>query len=215
MKSVHALLLLPVLWACGNTQVAGTGSQTGNSVVAGRILSSDSAKGASGVVVYLRPLAWTSGQPAPAGGLDSTWTDTDGKYEFTGVPHDTYRIEARFLDSGWSRTVRAVAPQNQVTTGALHALGGLNMEVDLTDSTRGGEIDLYGLDRSIPIPDTGTGPASIHLIFEGLPVGLQTVRIWTKDGNFGDTAVRILPGVTTKLDFDNMNGVAEGPREDP
>jgi hypothetical protein len=40
-------------------------------------------------------------------------------------------------------------------------------------------------------------------------MGSRPVRIWTKDGNFGDTAVRILPGVTTKLNFDNMNGVAD------
>jgi hypothetical protein len=208
-------LLLPALWACGNTEVAGTGSQTGNSVVSGRILCSDSAKGAAGVVVYLRPLTWTSGQPAPAGGLDSTWTDTDGNYEFTGVPHDTYRIEARFSDSGWSRTVRADASQNRVSEGALHELGALDVEVDLTDSLRGGKLELYGLDRSITIPTSGTDDSGIHLIFDRLPVGLQTVRTWNNNRNFGDTAVSILPGDTVHLDFDSMNGKVEGPQEDP
>lgn len=215
MKSVHALLLLPVLWACGNTQVAGTGSQTGNSVVAGRILTADSTKGAAGVTVYLRPLSWTSGQPAAAGALDSMQTDSEGKYQFTGVPHDTYRIEARYSDSGWSRTVRAVAAQNRVSEGALHKLGALNVEVDLTDSLRGGRLELYGLDRFVTIPDTGVEGKGIHLIFDSLPVGLQTVRTWTIWRNFGDTSVSILPGDTVHLDFDSMNGVPEGPSEDP
>jgi hypothetical protein len=184
-------------------------------VVAGRILASDSTTGAAGVRVYLRPLSWTSGQPAPDGGLDSTLTDSMGDYQFAHVPLDTYRVEARLRDSGWSRTVRAIGSQNLVTTGALQRLGRLEMEVDLTDSTRGGELDLYGLDRSINIPDTGVGNESIDLYFDSLPVGLQTVRIWTRLRGYGDTAVRIYPDRTTYLDDDDMNGVPEGPREDP
>ena len=216
MRPIQALLLFCALWACDSSQqVAGSGSQTGNSVVAGRILASDSTTGASGVMVYLRPLSWTSGQSAPIGGLDSTLTDSHGDYRFAHVPVDTYRVEARQRDSGWSRTVRATGPENQVVTGALHRLGRLEMEVDLTDSTRGGELDLYGLDRSVAIPDTGVGKESIDLYFDSLPVGLQTVRIWTNGRDFGDTAVRIYPDSTTYLDDDDMNGVPEGPLEDP
>ncbi len=216
MKSIPALFLLSALWACGGSQqVAGSGSQTGNSVVAGRILASDSSTGATGVMVYLRPLSWTSGQSAPAGGLDSTRTDSLGDYQFARVPVDTYRIEARLRDSGWSRTVRAIASRNQVTTGALHKLGRLEVEVDLTDSTRGEDLELFGLDRSVAIPDTGVGNQSIDLYFDSLPVGLQTVCIWKMGRDYGDTTVRIHPDSTTYLDDDDFNGVPEGPREDP
>ena len=215
MKSIHALLLLPILWSCDKSQVAGSGSQTGNSVVAGRILTADSTKGAAGVTVYLRPLSWTSGQPAPAGALDSVHSDSFGNYKFTGVPHDTYRIEARYFDSGWSRTVRASADQNSVAEGALHRLGTLDVEVDLTDSLRGGSLEIYGLDRSIAIPTAGADDSGIHLIFDRLPVGLHTIRVWNNNKNFGDTAVHVTPGDTTHVDFDSMNGKPEGPLEDP
>lgn len=210
-----AVFLLTLIWACGDTQVAGTGSQTGNSVVAGRILDADSVAGAAGVTVYLRPLSWTSGQAAKPGALDSMRTDGEGDYRFTGVPLDIYRIEARISDSGWSRTVRATESENRVAEGALHKLGALDVEVDLTDSLSGGKLELFGLDRSIAIPTAGAHEDEIHLVFDRLPVGLQTVRIWTKGRNFADTAVRIKPGTTTYLDFDDMNGKAEGPHEDP
>jgi len=216
VRATRTLLLFSALWACGSPQqLAGSGSQTGNSVVAGRILASDSTAGASEVMVYLRPLSWTSGQPIPAAGFDSTRTNSLGDYQFTRVPLDTYRVEARLDDSGWSRTVRATSPWNQVSIGALHKLGRLKMEVDLTDSTRGGEVDLYGLDRSLAIPDTGVGDESIDLYFDSLPVGLQTVRYWSKGRDFGDTSVRIYPDSTTYLDDDDMNGGMQGPDEDP
>jgi len=214
VRPSQALLLFCALWACDSTQqVAGSGSQTGNSVVAGRILASDSTKGAAGVTVYLRPLSWTSGQPAPSGGLDSTLTDSLGRYQFGHIPLDTYCVEARLRDSGWSRTVRATGPLNVVVTGALHKLGILEVEVDLTDSTRGEKLELYGLDRSVDIPDTGTG--SVDLYFDSLPVGLQTVCVWHMGRDVGDTTVSIYPDSTTYLDDDDMNGVPEGPQEDP
>jgi hypothetical protein len=210
-----AFLLLPLIWACGDSQVAGSGSQTGNSIVAGRILAGDSARGAMGVIVYLRPLSWTSGQPAAEGALDSTWTDSEGMYRFAGVPHDTYKIEARLSDSGWSRTVRANSNDNRVSEGALHLLGSLDVEVDLTDSLQGGRLEIYGLDRAMVIPTGAPADSEIHVVFDRLPLGLQTVRIWTRNRDFADTAVRIQPGAITHLDFDNLNGVPEGPHEDP
>jgi len=166
-------------------------------------------------MVYLRPLSWTSGQPIPVGGFDSAWTDSLGDYRFSNVPLDTYRVEARLRDSGWSRTVRAVDPRNQVATGALHKFGMLEVEVDLTDSTRGERLELFGLDRSLSIPDSVPGQQSIKMYFDSLPVGLQTVCIWKMGRDYGDTTVRILPDSTTYLDDDDFNGVPEGPSEDP
>ncbi len=212
MKLVVPTLMLILCLGCDSQQVAGTGSQTGNSVVAGRIAPTDSVKNVSGVTVYLRPLRWTVGQGVPARGLDSTWTDAFGNYRFDSVPADTYRVEARRPGYGWSRTVRAYSPTVIVNTGSLQRWGRLTVEVNLSDSTWGGRLELYGLDRSVLLPDTGK--SEIKVVFDSLPVGLQTLRIWSHDSSFCDAAVRIGPDSTSSMDYEHLDGRSEGPRED-
>jgi hypothetical protein len=208
---VPALCLVLCL-GCDTQRVAGTGSQTGNSVVAGRMLPSDSVKTVAAVRVFLRPLSWTSGQVASSGALDSTWTDSVGNFRFADVPPDTYRVEARAPGFGWSRTVRADAPEVRIPADSLLPLGSLVVEVDLSDTLWGGWLEFYGLDRSVPIPDSGT--ADIQLEFDSLPVGLQTLRIWTHDSTYCDAPVRIGPDSTTKLDYESLDKRPKGPRED-
>jgi len=212
VKSVLPTLMLILCLGCDSQQVAGTGSQTGNSVVAGRIAPTDSVTNVAGVRIYLRPLRWTAGQGISAGGLDSTWTDSVGHYRFDSVPPDTYRVEARRSGWGWSRTIRADAPLAEVATGTLQRWGRLRVEVDLNDSIWGGRLELYGLDRGVPLPDTGY--SEIEVVFDSLPVGLQTLRIWSHDSSFCDAPVRIGPDSTSYLDYETLDGRPEGPRED-
>ncbi|HXP91647.1 MAG TPA: carboxypeptidase-like regulatory domain-containing protein [Fibrobacteria bacterium] len=205
-------LCLVLCLGCDTQQVAGTGSQTGNSVVAGRVLPSDSVKTVAGVRVYLRPIAWTTGQAAVGGALDSTWTDSLGNFRFTDVPLDTYRVEARGSGYGWSHTVRADAPQVQVPADSLQPWGRLVVEIDLSDTVLGGRLEFYGLNRAQPIPDSGS--SDIYVEFDSLPVGLQTLRIWAHDSTYCDAPVRIGPDSTTKMDYETLDGRPKGPRED-
>ena len=205
-------LCLVLCLGCDTQQVAGTGSQTGNSVVAGRILPSDSVKTVAGVRVFLRPLSWTSGNSASSGALDSTWTDSLGDFRFADVPPDTYRVEARASGYGWSRTVRADAPEVRIQDDSLQRWGSLVVEVDLSDTLWGGRLEFYGLDRSMPIPDSGT--SDILVRFDSLPVGLQTLWIWTHDSTYCDAPVRIGPDSTVNLDYETLDGRPKGPRED-
>jgi len=205
-----ALLLL--FAGCDTQQVAGTGSQTGNSVVAGRIVALDTAKAVGKVQVFLRPISWTSGRTAPIGALDSTVADAAGNYRFVEVPLDTYRVEARAPGYGWSRTILVDAPQVQVPTDSLQLWGKLIVEIDLSDTVLGGRLEFYGLNRAMPIPDSGTD--DIHVEFDSLPMGLQTLRIWAHDSTYCDAPVRIGPDSTTNLDYETLDGRPKGPRED-
>lgn len=212
MKRLIPSLMLVLCLGCDSQQVAGTGSQTGNSVVAGRIAPSDSVTSVGNVRIYLRPLHWTAGQAAPVGVVDSTWTDSFGNYRFESVLPDTYRVEARRAGYGWSRTVRAFAPVVFVDTGSLQRWGRLSVEVDLNDSVWGGRLEFYGLDKAVDIPAGSDSDITFHI--DSLPVGLQTVRIWSHDSSFCDAAVRIGPDSTTNLDYETLDGRPEGPRED-
>ena len=212
MKIVIPTLMLILCLGCDSQQVAGSGSQTGNSVVAGRIAPTDSVANVAGVRVYLRPLHWTVGQGVPPEGLDSTWTDALGNYRFDSVPADTYRVEARRPGYGWSRTVRADKPEVMVDTGGLLRWGRLVVDVELNDSTKSGWLEFYGLARSLKIPDTGK--TEFKVTFDSLPVGLQTLRIWSHDSSFCDAAIRIGPDSTSSMDYEHLDGRPEGPRED-
>jgi hypothetical protein len=212
MATGVAALCLVLCQGCDTQQVAGTGSQTGNSVVAGRIVALGSQKAVGNVQIFLRPISWTSGRMAPSGGLDSTLADSVGNYRFDGVPLDTYRIEARAPGFGWSRTVLVDSPRIQVPTDSLQPWGRLIVEIDLSDTVLGGRLEFYGLNRSLPIPDSGT--SDIHIEFDSLPVGLQTLRIWAHDSSYCDAPVRIGPDSTTNLDYETLDGRPKGPRED-
>jgi hypothetical protein len=212
MKLIIPVCMLIFCTGCDTQQVAGTGSQTGNSVVAGRIVALDTAKAVGNVHVFLRPISWTSGRIPPSGGLDSTLADSAGNYSFGGVPLDTYRIEARAPGYGWSRTILVDAPRIQVPSDTLQLWGRLNVEIDMSDTLLGGSLEFYGLDRSLPIPDSGT--SEIHIEFDSLPVGLQTLRIWAHDSTYCDAPVRIGPDSTTLLDYETLDKRPKGPRED-
>ena len=208
-------LLLGGLWACDSApQVAGTGSQSGNFVVAGRILPTDSAPSVGGVAVYLRPLRWTSGQSAPTGKLQETRTDSVGNYRFQDVPRDTYRIEAAATRKGWSRTVRALQDSNAVLPGNLQAWGKLVVEIEVSDSMRGGRVEFYGLNRYVDIPP-GTSD-EVKLRIDSLPVGLQTVRIYLPSLSkmFCEAPIRIGPDSVSTIEYEGWDSSNKGPFED-
>lgn len=194
-----ALIGLPLLAAgCQSEPMAGTGSQTGNSVVAGRVLASAPDSSTAPIEVFLRPLRWTRGQSVAAGELQHTTTDASGNYRFVDVPPNLYRIEAVRDELAWSRTIRALCDTNHAPTGRLAAKGRVVVELLFTEAIRGGRIEFYGLDRALDIPDTSA--SELRLTIEGLPVGLQTLRVYLPDQAkvYCQTPVRIGPDSTSR-----------------
>ena len=213
LRTLLPATLLVLCLGCDSQQVAGTGSQTGNSVVAGRILPSDSVPNPAKVRVFLRPLNWTSGRQATLGALDSTFTDSLGYYRFAEVPFDTYRVEAVGSRWGWSHTVRSQGGYAEVQPGALRSWGRLKVSIEVTDTIRGGRLEFYGLDRVRLIPETN-GEVSIQI--DSLPVGVQTVRIYlpTLSKMFCEAPVRIGADSLSKIEYESWDRSNRGPVED-
>jgi hypothetical protein len=220
MKTGWALLLA-LLAGCSSDPSTGTGSQTGNSIVAGRIAVTDTTP--AGTTVYLRPLNWTPSQAVDSNYLRTTTTDSNGDYVFRDVPVDTYRIEARRRTKGWSKTVSTMPAM--VTTaplGTLLTVGSLHGEIELSDSLKGALVELYGLDRSFTIPVSGICPIpsddsnECSFAFDSLPVGLQTVRIWSAKTNsvICDLPIRIGADSVSKVEYEQWGHDVHGPRED-
>jgi hypothetical protein len=213
-------ILCALLAGCSSDPSTGTGSQTGNSIVAGRILKTDSTQTGTtmpvaGISVCLRPLEWISGSAADPSSLQTTVTDTAGNYRFPNPPPSTYRIEARDTGRGWSRTVKVVGQDTTlVPDGTVQKWGRLFVEVEWNDTVRGGELYFYGLDRSVQLPDTGTKEWK-HMV-DSLPVGLQTIRLWSTKTNsvIVNLPVRIGPDSTSKIEYEHGKMGVEGPEED-
>lgn len=213
MKRFIVLVAL-VLGSCALDRETGTGSQTGNSIVAGRIATGDMSPPVD-AKVHLRPLDWTASQPADSNRLRSTQLDSTGSFVFAEVPSGTYRLEAKKGKKGWSRTVRVLPGTHlSIPTGTLAGTGTLLCEVRLSDSTRGARIELYGLDRWDTLPSAGS--SEITSSFTDLPVGLQTVRIWSKTRSvvLANLPVRIGPDSTSKVEYENGASSTKGPVED-
>jgi len=208
------LCLLALLAGCGSPQqVAGTASQTGNSVAAGRIvLVGDTTKGDSGVVVHLRPLSWVHGDTAAAGALQTVITDALGNYRFAGFPADTYRIEAVGPSRGWSRTFRATGAATTLPADSLSRWGKLRLEIDPEDSMGGKTIGFFGLDRQVVVPSSRHDTA---ILVDSLPVGLQSLIVYrTRTEISGGSPVRIGPDSTTMVDLDKLDSTFKHPEED-
>jgi hypothetical protein len=213
--ALSTLLSLLFFAGCESRVSDGTGSQTGNSIVAGKIAPSDSLSTGASIQVFLRPLSWTSGQNAAQGGLQSTFTDSQGNYRFYDVPADNYRIEATRDALAWSKTVRAFeGATNYVPTGYLKSRGHLILNLDFADTLRGGRIEFYGLVQSRTLPETVVG--KIAMRFDNLPVGLQTVRVFlpTLSSVYCETPVRIGPDSVSVIDYSDLVRPGRGPAHD-
>lgn len=212
-------LVAALLAGCASDPSTGSGSQTGNSIVAGRIMRADSTqpgtmKPVAGVSVCMRPLDWISGSPYPAA-IQTTSTDTAGRYRFTNTPPNTYRLEARDGRGGWSRTVKVVQNSSMlVPDGTVLKWGRLMVEIGWNDTLRGGKLYFYGLDRTVQLPDTGVQEWK-HMV-DSLPVGLQTICLWSTSTTsiLVNLAVRIGPDSTSKIEYEHGKFGIEGPVED-
>lgn len=213
MKKLLCLVAF-ALASCALDRETGTGSQTGNSIVSGRIATGDTSL-PTGTEIHMRPLGWTPSQPVDAARIRTVRSDADGRFEFAGMPSGTYRLEAKKAKKAWSRTVKVARDTALVLpTGTLAALGRLQCDIRMSDSTRGGRIELYGLDLWDTLPAVGT--PQVVSTFQEVPVGIQTVRIWSKTMStvLADIPVRIGPDSTSAVGYDGRKVEHAGPVED-
>lgn len=208
------VLLAAILAGCSSDPSMGTGSQTGNAIVAGR-LANGGASPLAGTKVYLRPLDWTPSQPVDSSCQRVTQLDSTGRFAFRDLPPRTYRLEARGRNLGWSRTVTAVSGSTApITDGVLRPMGRLNLHISMTEPLFGAEIELYGLDRSYPLPTSGI--AEYRFWIDSLPSGLHTIRLWSPRTNsvIANLPVRIGPDSISRVEYEHGELGIDGPEDD-
>jgi len=207
---IHLLLVAAILAACGSDRVAGTGSQTGNSVVAGLILSPDSSA-AMGVAVTLVPASWTADSSHDQ--LRSVVTDSMGGYRFDDVGAGVWRLESHGSDAALVRTLR-VASGRDSTLPPLVGMpaGNLVVEVHLNDTLRAGTLEVLGtaLSRSLK----STAP-EIYLKLPGLAPGAHWLVLCRADGTpIRQAVAEVRSGKTDTLGNPRWLGQITGPQPD-
>lgn len=207
MKRPFLILALARLLGCGADRTAGTGSQTGNSVVAGRILSADSTP-AAGVAVTLAPASWTP---------DSTYirllaiaTDSLGGFHFDDLRPGLWRLESHGSDAAVVRTLR-LRPGRDSTLPDLIGMhpGNLVVEVHLDDTLRAGTLIVAGttISRSLKTPFY-----EIYLTLPGLAPGYHCLYLRGAEGRILRQAeVLVRSGRTDTLRYLGWSRAITGP----
>jgi Carboxypeptidase regulatory-like domain len=214
MKAHIGLLVAAgLLWGCasGNDTVAGTGSQTGNTVVVGMLMGANNAP-VAGAKVSLRPWNWTPTDSSKVGSARDTVTDSMGHFRFDGLPFNTYRISCVKDSMAVLQNVQANAG-SYIYAPMMARFARVTGEIHLTDSTYGGIVEIYGLSRRFQLPDTGH---EVHYLLDSLPAGRFTMRVWSpKKGRVVYEKDTVLtPGSVVKLDDEEWERNPEGPKED-
>lgn len=200
--------------AGSGSELAGTGSQTGNTVVSGVILDASSQPVPS-ALVRLRPLSWTDSIVTTYPGyacIKDTRTDSLGRYRFDSVSSGIYRIEARKDSLAALLGVRLAGTSIEAASTSLRAVASLAGEIHLNDSTRGGRLEIYGLDRALTLPDTGM---EVHFRLDSLPEGNHTVRLWSPRLGRAvlEMNVLLVSGKVTSLGDEQWSRDPEGPKD--
>lgn len=197
MRLATYTALLALLAACSSDKVAGTGSQTGNSVVAGRLLRSDATNPDTGHPVMLAPASWTGDSVGTQPRL--AHTDSLGRYRFGDVPPGVWYLEARTSRSGWSRSIRVTAGRDTTLPDAVPtAFGTLIVEVQLNDVIKRGRMYVLGYDTSYPLM---TPAKTIFVTLGDLCAGKRTLVVRSATGAFLQQAiVTVRSGATDSID---------------
>lgn len=167
------LLMVFLLASCEADRTAGTGSQTGNSVVAGRLLRADSLP-AKGVEVSLTPASW--GSPRAL----TQWTDSLGRYRFEAVDAGLWTLQSHGQLSAMVRTLRVRSGRDSVLPTLLALPRGVVVvEVHLDDTLRTGRLLVMGTDdaRSLASADR-----EMFVRFTNLAPGVHWFSIVGPDG---------------------------------
>lgn len=204
---------LALLTACSTDKVAGTGSQTGNSVVAGRLLRADSTPDA-GDTVTLKPAGWTgdSLDPDPR----QAATDSLGWYRFDDVTPGVWFAETRSRRAGWGCTFRVEPGRDTILPNAIPAsFGSLIVEVHLTDDLKRGRLFVLGDDSAYGLMPNPPSAREIFVTIPGLSAGVRTLVIRSASGSFLQQATaKVLAGETDSVGFTAWDTTQTEPAED-
>lgn len=188
-------LSILLLVACSDDRSAGTGSQTGNSVVAGMILLADSTTPAKNDTVFLKTATWTgdSDDVAPR----YTLTDSAGNFRFEDVAPGHWLLHSRNMMSGWMSRVQVIAGRDTVVpTGRLQKLGRIAVTVELNDFLRyAGILCVLGLSETRKLHDlVPPGTRSFSDTITGVPPGERKLVIKNaQDSVLLETHILVLP----------------------
>lgn len=207
MKRPLLVLGLASLLGCGTDRTAGTGSQTGNSVIAGRILTTDSTP-AAGVAVTLAPATWTADSTSIR--LKAIATDSLGGFHFDDLGPGLWRLESHGSDAAIVRTLRLRAGRDSVLPDLIGKLpGNLVVEVHLDDTLRAGTLIVAGtaISRSLR-----TSFYEIYLTLPGLAAGYHCLYLRAADGRLLRQAdVLVRSGRTDTLRYLGWSRTIKGP----
>lgn len=211
MRASHLFAIAALLAACSDDRAAGTGSQTGNSVVAGRLLHSDATTPDTGDSVELKPASWTGDTSSSS--PRTSITDSLGWYRFEDVPPGLWTLESRDRREGWKRTLRVTPDRDTLLPDAIPvAYGTLVVEVHLNDQLRQGTLRVLGRDTSYSLM---TANRTIFVTVRDLSPGVHTFVIRGADGSFLQQAVATVhSGTTDSVDFTAWSTNETDPAED-
>ncbi len=203
----YLLLATALLAACGTDRTAGTGSQTGNSVIAGRILSADSTP-AAGVAITLAPASWTPDSTSIR--LLAIATDSMGGFHFEDLRPGLWRLESHGSDAAIVRTLRLQAGRDSTLPDLVGKQpGNLVVEVHLDDTLRAGTLIVAGtaISRSLK-----TSFYEIYLTLPGLAPGYHCLYLRGADGRILRQAeVLVRSGRTDTLRYPGWSRTIKGP----
>lgn len=202
------IALLCGLFSCSQpSEVAGTGSETGNARALVGKLVKENGSSAEGMVVYLRPddfLAQTSAKRIAVSSLktiDTATTNSEGNYTFGNIAAGIYVLECLDGEPGNGVLIDSVVVDNadsvtEADTDTLKPLGSIEGQIPIRTGKDASQIRvlLFGLDR-VAVPDS-FGRFSIS----GLPEGRYKFRIVEPDTFWdikGESAAQVTAGDTT------------------
>lgn len=196
MRPSIPLSILLLLVACSDDRSAGTGSQTGNSVVAGRVLHVDSTTPLKNDSVFLKTSTWTGDSDDVPPRV--TLTDSAGFFRFEDVAPGFWLLQSKDRQNGWMTRVQVFPGRDTVVpTGRLQKLGSIAVTVELNPFLRyAGILVVLGLSESRKLhdlvpPDTKSYSDTIT----GVPPGERMLVIKNdKDSVLLKTHIRVLPG---------------------
>lgn len=204
---IHLFLATALLAACGTDRTAGTGSQTGNSVIAGRILSADSTP-AAGVAITLAPASWTPDSTSIR--LLAIASDSMGGFHFEDLRPGLWRLESHGSDAAIVRTLRLQAGRDSTLPDLVGKQpGNLVVEVHLDDTLRAGTLIVAGtaISRSLK-----TSFYEIYLTLPGLAPGYHCLYLRGADGRILRQAeVLVRSGRTDTLRYPGWSRTIKGP----
>lgn len=216
MKPAILLLCGSLLLGCSgmDSSLAGTGSQTGNTIVSGVVLDSRSVPEV-GALVRIRPSTWTDSlSPAPDAAycVKDTVSDSFGRYRFEGLYAGSYRIEVRQGKLASILSIKLGSGSAVAPVSSLSKTASLAGTIHINDTTRSGRIEVYGVARALALPDTGH---ELHFRMDSLPPGQHTLRVWSPKLRRAalELPVKLVSDSTTTLSDELWSREPKGPEE--